>query len=211
MNVRWLKPFLVPIAVWLDDKLGHGVRNPVKKWWLDLEMVDGKCVHPPKGVNQRDLNLDHQIDPAEQKMAYYHADVMPPPDSAEPVPIDRKDALKARELLETPHEALARVTAGTPKPAHYIPVPQAVPAWIKKKSLQMQSGTNLGDMEPRLLAYYMEITGARAPVTTASAPKYVKSLRRSAKPEIPNCPCHRPGKSSPYKVTHIPRRSCRLA
>ena len=30
VNVRWLKPFLVPIAVWLDDKLGHGVRNPVK-------------------------------------------------------------------------------------------------------------------------------------------------------------------------------------
>ena len=122
VNVRWLKPLLVPIAVWLDDKLGHGVRNPVKKWWLDLEMVDGKCVHPPKGVNQRDLNLDHKIDPAEQKMAYYHADVMPPPDSAEPVLIDRKAALKAKVLLESPDEARARVASGKPKPAHYTSV-----------------------------------------------------------------------------------------
>ncbi len=123
VNVRWLKPLLVPIAVKLDDALGHGVRNPVKKWWLDMEIVDGKCIDPPKGVNQRDLNLDHKIDPAEQKMAYYHANAMPPPDAADPVGIDRKAALKATELLETPAEALARRAAGKPKPAHYNPTP----------------------------------------------------------------------------------------
>jgi len=122
VNVRWMKPLLVPIAVWLDDAMGNGVRNPVKKWWLDLEIVDGNCVLPRKGVNQRDLNLDHKIDPAEQKMAYYHADVMPPPDSGDPVPVDRKAALKARDLLESPAEALARVAAGKPKPEHYNPV-----------------------------------------------------------------------------------------
>lgn len=123
VNVRWMKPLLVPIAVWLDDKLGHGVRNPVKKWWLDLEIVDGNCVLPPKGVNQRDLNLDHKIDPDKQKMAYYHADVMPPPDSAEPVMVDRKAALVAKELLESPAEAQARVAGGNAKPAHYDAVP----------------------------------------------------------------------------------------
>ena len=122
VNQRWLKPFLTPIAVWLDDYLGHGIRNPVKKWWLDLEIVDGNCVVPPKGVNERDLNLDHKIDPKEQKMAYYHADVMPPPDSGEPVMVDRKAALKAKDLLETPEEAKARAAAGKPKPAHYNPV-----------------------------------------------------------------------------------------
>jgi ferredoxin len=123
VNVRWLKPLLVPIAVKLDDALGHGVRNPVKKWWLDMEIVDGKCIDPPKGVNQRDLNLDHKLDPADQKMAYYHADVMPPPDAGDPVPVDRKAALKAKELLESPAEALARRAAGKPKPGHYNPTP----------------------------------------------------------------------------------------
>ena len=122
VNVRWLKPLLVPIAVWLDDALGHGVRNPVKKWWLDLEIVDGKCVLPTKGVNQRDLNLEHKIDPQKQKMAYYHADVMPPPDAAHPVMVDRKAAMMARELLETPKEAKERIAAGNPRPDHYKPV-----------------------------------------------------------------------------------------
>lgn len=121
VNQRWAKPLLVPIAVWLDDFLRHGVRNPVKKWWLDLEIVDGVCVEPQKGVNQRDLNLNHKIDPAEQKMAYYHANVMPRANQSEPVKPERKEALAAAALLESPAEALTRRTAGKPRPTHYIP------------------------------------------------------------------------------------------
>ena len=56
-------------------------------------------------------------------MAYYHASDMPPPNSAEPVMVDRKAALKAKELLETPEEALARIASGGAKPTHYIPTP----------------------------------------------------------------------------------------
>ncbi len=123
INVRFMKPILVPIAVWLDDWLGNGIRNPLKKWWLDMEIVDGNAIEPRKGVNQRDLNLKHKINPDEQKMAYYHASDMPPPNSIEPVMIDRKAALKAKELLETPLEALARVAVGGAKPKHYIPTP----------------------------------------------------------------------------------------
>jgi len=81
INARWLKPVLIPIATRLDDWLGHGVRNPKKKWWLDLEIVDGICVTPRKGVNERDLDLDRKIDPKTQKIAYYNANVMPPPNS----------------------------------------------------------------------------------------------------------------------------------
>ena len=123
INVRFMKPILVPIAVWLDDWLGNGIRNPLKKWWLDMEIVDGHAVEPRKGVNQRDLNLKHKIDPTEQKMAYYHASDMPPPNAVEPFMVDRKAALKAKDLLETPLEALARVAIGGAKPKHYIPTP----------------------------------------------------------------------------------------
>ena len=94
VNAFWAKPILVPIAVWLDDFLGNGIRNPMKKWWLDLEIVDGVCVEPRKGVNQRDLDLDHKIDPAKQKIAYYHAEAMPPPNTGQPFPVDRKAALR---------------------------------------------------------------------------------------------------------------------
>jgi ferredoxin len=124
INARWLKPYLVPIAVKLDDWLGHGIRNPAKKWWLDLEIVDGACVEPRKGVNERDLDLGRHIDASTQKIAYYNANVMPPPNShGIPVFPNRKEAIAAAALLETPDEARARVKAGGATPAHYIPTP----------------------------------------------------------------------------------------
>jgi ferredoxin len=140
INVRFMKPILVPIAVWLDDWLGNGIRNPLKKWWLDMEIVDGHAIEPRKGVNQRDLNVKHKINPAEQKMAYYHASDMPPPNALEPFMVDRKAALKAKELLETPLEALARVAIGGAKPKHYIPTPPldvlgSQSSEVKKKDL----------------------------------------------------------------------------
>jgi len=123
VNVRWMKPLLVPIATKLDDLLGHGVRNPVKKWWLDLEWTGKECILPPKGVNQRDLNLAHKIDPKDQKMAYYHANAIPPADLGTPMPVDRKAAMAAGALLETPDQARARRASGGAKPAHYNPTP----------------------------------------------------------------------------------------
>ncbi|MEK9900050.1 MAG: hypothetical protein VW516_04780, partial [Rhodospirillaceae bacterium] len=63
------------------------------------------------------------VDPAKQRMAYYHANMMPPPDTPSPVPVDRKAAMAAGALLETPHQAKARIAAGGPAPAHYIPTP----------------------------------------------------------------------------------------
>ena len=124
INARWLKPVLIPIATRLDDWLGHGVRNPKKKWWLDLEIVDGVCVTPRKGVNERDLDLDRKIDPATQKIAYYNANVMPAPNSyGMSVFPNRKEAIAAASLLETPDEARQRIAEGGPTPKHYIPTP----------------------------------------------------------------------------------------
>ena len=121
VNQRWAKPFLIPIAVWLDDALRHGVRNPVKKWGFDLEVVDGAVVAPRIGTNERDLDLDHKIDPEEQKIAIYPANRMPPPDQADPVVVDRKEALQV--ILETPVEALARRARAEPRPEHCKPTP----------------------------------------------------------------------------------------
>ena len=124
INAHWLKPFLVPIATRLDDWLGHGIRNPAKKWWLDLEIVDNVCVEPRKGVNKRDLDLKRRIDPKKQKIAYYNANVMPPPNGhGISYPPNRKEAIAAATLLETPAQALARIRAGGPRPLHYVPTP----------------------------------------------------------------------------------------
>jgi ferredoxin len=123
VNARWLKPLLVPIAVKLDDTLGKGRRNPAKKWWFDLEVIDGVCVEPVKGVNQRDLNLDRSVDPAKQKMAYHTANLMPAPNDLNPQPAARKAALAMAAELETPAQASARHARGGAPPAHYIATP----------------------------------------------------------------------------------------
>ncbi len=122
VNAMWLKPLTVPFAVWFDDWIGNGRRNPIKKWWLDLELVGGVAI-TPKGTNARDIDPSRKVDAATQKMAYYHASMMPPPNDSAPHGVDRKAAMAAKELLETPAQALARHAAGGPIPAHYVATP----------------------------------------------------------------------------------------
>ncbi|MGE5148126.1 MAG: Fe-S protein, partial [Candidatus Eiseniibacteriota bacterium] len=123
----WLAMHVPAARKWIadmDDKVGNGRRNPVKKWWRDLEWLrEGYSVEPKAGTNQRDLDVDRELDPSKQKIAYYHANMMPRPNVIEPQPVDRKAALAAGALLETPAEARARLKAGKPAPAHYTPTP----------------------------------------------------------------------------------------
>jgi ferredoxin len=121
VNLLWAKPVMVPIAAWLDDVLGNGRRNPAKKWWFDHELVDGVAVEPVVGTNERDIDPKRKFDAATQKMAYYHANMMPAPDDPSTHPVDRKAALAAKKLLETPEEARRRKAAGRPVPMHYYP------------------------------------------------------------------------------------------
>jgi hypothetical protein len=121
VNARWLKPLLVPVAVYLDDRLGYGRRNPVKRWWLDLEIVDGRA-QVPKGTNERDIDPSIQINPAKSPVGYYHASDMPPPAAREPVPANHKAAIGRAAQVESVAEARARRAAGGGAPSHYIPV-----------------------------------------------------------------------------------------
>ena len=139
MGVNWmfLKPLMVPIAAWADDALGNGKRNPAKKWWFDHEVI-GDVAVTPKGVNRRDIDPSRKVDAVKhaETVAYYHANMMPPPDTPEPVPVDRKAALKAAEVLETPDEARDRAAAGGPAPAHYTPTPPLGAGDISDKVVQ---------------------------------------------------------------------------
>lgn len=81
------------IAVW-DDKLGNGSINRAKKWWFDLEQVDGVAVAPRAGANERQLDLNGNTDPAGQKIALYPPEEHPPGDLLDPRPINRKEALE---------------------------------------------------------------------------------------------------------------------
>jgi hypothetical protein len=106
----------------MDDWLGNGMRNPAKRWWFDHEIVNGVAVMA-KATNERDIDPSRKIDPANQKMAYYHANTMPPPNDPTAHVVDRKTAMAAKELLETPDEARKRMASGGPMPAHYRAAP----------------------------------------------------------------------------------------
>jgi reductive dehalogenase len=81
----------------LDDRLRRGSINPVKKWWFDLELIDGKAVEPKAGTNARSLDFDRKIDADSQKIAHYPVETAPPPGATKPHPVDRKDALRRAE------------------------------------------------------------------------------------------------------------------
>jgi hypothetical protein len=114
---------LVPILVFLDDRLGFGKRNPIKRWWMDLEVVDGVC-RTPKATNERDLDIRKRVSAEKTPVGYYPANVMPPPGSREPFKANHKNAIARAAEVETVPGAVARREAGGSTPEHYIPIRQ---------------------------------------------------------------------------------------
>jgi reductive dehalogenase len=85
-------PALRGLLARMDDWFGYGVRNQVKKWWWDLEIVDRR-ITVPKGVNRRDLKTGASP-PSNQKLAMFPADAGPEPDAREAHPVDRKEGMR---------------------------------------------------------------------------------------------------------------------
>ena len=86
----------------LDDRLGRGKINPVKKWWWDIELdrATGRYVRAA-ATNQRGLSVDLKVDYEDQTLAVYPADVMPAPF---PVvqPLDRERGIARYRAMLTP-------------------------------------------------------------------------------------------------------------
>jgi ferredoxin len=99
-----------------DDTRGGGQRNTVKRWWFDLEIVDGVVVKPPAGVNERDLDLTRTGKlAAAQKLAFFPPALQPPGGTTlqTVTPIDRPAGLAAYAAAETPAAARRRRARGT--------------------------------------------------------------------------------------------------
>ena len=93
-----------------DDAAGGGERNPVKRWWFDLEIVDGVVVKP-RDANERDLapGRGDQLAHA-QKLAFFPPQLQPRGGTtlATAVPIDRSAGLAAYAAAESPNNARRR-------------------------------------------------------------------------------------------------------
>jgi ferredoxin len=98
-----------------DDRTGGGQRNAVKRWWFDLEIVDGVAVKPPAGVNERDLDLTRTGKlAAAQKLAFFPPALQPAGGTTlkEVVPVDRPAGLAAYAAAESPLAARRRRAKG---------------------------------------------------------------------------------------------------
>jgi ferredoxin len=93
-----------------DDAIAGGARNPMKRWWFDLEIVD-KVAVKPKGVNERDLDLSRTEKLARtQKLAFFPPELQPAGGTTVQtvVPIDRPAGLAAYAAAESPLAAKRR-------------------------------------------------------------------------------------------------------
>ena len=93
-----------------DDRIGGGIRNQNKRWWFDLEIVDGVCV-TPRGTNARDLDLGRGDKLArEQKLAFFPPPLQPAGGTtvASVVPLDRVAGQLAYAAAERPIVARKR-------------------------------------------------------------------------------------------------------
>jgi reductive dehalogenase len=101
-------PFARSWIAQLDDRIGRGSINPLKKWWVDIEMVAGTPVEPPKGANARGLNVERKARD-ESGFALFPPELAPPgPDGMAPFPVDRDAGVAAAAAAESPQRARAR-------------------------------------------------------------------------------------------------------
>ncbi|SFS02484.1 reductive dehalogenase [Yoonia litorea] len=101
----------------LDDALGNGGINPVKKWWWDLEMEDDGAYRPSRHpVNARELQTDLDLRFEDQTLAVYPAPLAPPP-YPWPAPMDREAGIAAYEGMISAEEHRKRRAQGQP-PEH---------------------------------------------------------------------------------------------
>jgi len=94
-----------------DDAAGNGTRNLTKRWWFDLEVVDGVAMKPRAGTNERDLSIGREDKLAAiQKLALFPPELQPPGGAtvSQPFPVDRPAGMKLYREAEAPADARAR-------------------------------------------------------------------------------------------------------
>ncbi len=138
---RWMAvnaPKSAGVLAALDDRLGRGGMNPIKKWWWDVELdrEAGRYVRA-KATNERGLQRELDLKYDDQTLAVYPADLMPPP---YPIvhPLEREEGIRRyREMLE-PGEYLRRLENGeteglAPRPAPNDGPPPVVRVIVSKR------------------------------------------------------------------------------
>jgi reductive dehalogenase len=138
---RWAAsniPALARPLARLDDMVGNGGLNEVKKWWWDLELEGDGAFRPTrKPVNRRGLQTDLDLKYTDQTLAVYPAPLAPHP-WPYPYPMDREAGIAAYQALVSAGEYRRRIAAGDDSVVHRVrdftdaPVIPAVVSKVEK-------------------------------------------------------------------------------
>ncbi len=102
-------PFTHKWIAKLDDKVGNGRINPVKKWWWDLDSDEKGNIVIASKTNARELFNRTPPSVEKQKLACYPANTAPAPDSP-PVSPDKKEGYKCYKAALSADEYLKKKT-----------------------------------------------------------------------------------------------------
>jgi len=116
-------PFTRKWIAKLDDKVGNGRINPVKRWWWDLDTDEEGNIIKAKKSNKRQLSFRPSLSFEKQKLACYPFDRTVVPAGGVSVP-DRKEAVQRYKQAEKPVDYRARMERGETGPA-------PSPEWLK--------------------------------------------------------------------------------
>lgn len=86
----------------MDDKVGNGRINPVKKWWWDLDTDEHGAVVAAQKTNARQLVFRPPLTAAEQKLACYPPDLAPAATAMTPSPPDRREGMARYQQAPSP-------------------------------------------------------------------------------------------------------------
>ncbi|WP_226628366.1 2Fe-2S iron-sulfur cluster-binding protein [Alloyangia pacifica] len=123
MNV----PKAAPLLARLDDAVGNGRLNDVKKWWWDIELEEDGAYRPSRHpVNRRDLQPGLDLRYEDQTLAVYPARLAPHP-WPYPFPMDREKGIEAYQAMLTAREYKLRLEQGRDDHLHGYSVPEDAP------------------------------------------------------------------------------------
>ncbi|WP_299895266.1 reductive dehalogenase [uncultured Ruegeria sp.] len=112
---RWAAmniPSAAPALARLDDAVGNGGLNDIKKWWWDIELQpDGTYRPTTHPLNRRDLQRELDLKYEDQTLAVYPAYLAPHP-WPYPFAMDREAGIAAYEAMVTADEYKARKASG---------------------------------------------------------------------------------------------------
>lgn len=118
---RWAAsniPAAAPLLAKLDDAVGNGGLNDVKKWWWDIELQpDGGYRPSQHPLNRRGLQKDLDLKYQDQTLAVYPAPLAPHP-WPYPFPMDREAGIRAYEQMIPASEYRQRLARGDSSVIH---------------------------------------------------------------------------------------------